>query len=83
MCAHECLVITIWFAELAREYSKGPAIISINPGSLLATKMVKEGFGIDGKDLNIGADILVRAVAEDKFARSSDIDLITIIKLFM
>ena len=69
--AQSKLAITIWSAELAREYSKGPAIISINPGSLLATKMVKEGFGIDGKDLNIGADILVRAATEDKFARSS------------
>lgn len=69
--AQSKLAITIWSAELAREYPKGPAFISINPGSLLATKMVKEGFGIEGKDLNIGADILVRAACEDTFAHSS------------
>lgn len=69
--AQSKLAITIWSAELAHEHPKGPAFISINPGSLLATKMVKEGFGIEGKDLNIGADILVRAATEDKFAHSS------------
>ena len=37
----------------------------MNLGSLLTTKMVKEGFGIDGKDLDIGADILVRLVTTD------------------
>ena len=63
--------ITIWSAALANEYPKGPSVVSINPGSLLATKMVKEGFGIIGKDINIGADILVRGVADDEFARSS------------
>ena len=69
--AQSKLAITIWSAALAREHPEGPAFISINPGSLLATKMVKEGFGIDGKDLNIGADILVRAATEDEFARAS------------
>ena len=69
--AQSKLAITIWSAELAREYPKGPVFISVNPGSLLATKMVKEGFGIDGKDLNIGADILVRLATEDEFSCAS------------
>ena len=63
--------ITIWSAALANEYPKGPSVVSINPGSLLATKMVKEGFGIIGKDINIGADILVKGVTDDEFACSS------------
>ena len=43
----------------------------MNPGSLLASKMVKEGFGIEGKDLNIGADILVRAALSADFSKAS------------
>ena len=34
-------------------------MLSVNPGSLLGTKMVQEGFGTSGNDVNIGADILV------------------------
>lgn len=69
--AQSKLAITIWSAELARKLPEGPVFIAVNPGSLLATKMVKEGFGIDGKDLNIGADILVRASLSAEFASAS------------
>ena len=57
--AQSKLAITIWSQEMARAHPAGPAFIAVNPGSLLASKMVKEGFGIAGNDLNIGADILV------------------------
>ena len=69
--AQSKLAITIWSAELAREMPDGPVFVAVNPGSLLATKMVKEGFGIDGKDLTIGADILVTASLSDAFATAS------------
>ena len=62
--AQSKLAITAWSRYLANELTNGPSVISVNPGSLLATKMVKEGFGIEGKDLNIGADILVRLVTD-------------------
>jgi len=66
------LAITMWSRHLALSLkSKGPMIVAINPGSLLGSKMVKEGFGIDGKDLNIGADILIRATLSDEFANAS------------
>ena len=65
------LAITIWTRELAAELKDGPAVIAVNPGSLLASKMVKEGFGIAGKDLRIGADILRRAALTDEFASRS------------
>ncbi len=66
------LAITMWSRHLAQVYGKdGPIIVAVNPGSLLASKMVKEGFGIPGKDINIGADILVKASVSDTFARSS------------
>ena len=43
----------------------------VNPGSYLGTKMVKEGFGMAGKDIHIGAEILVRAALTDEFATAS------------
>lgn len=63
------LAITMWSRYLARELGKnGPAIIAVNPASLLGSKMVKQGFGVEGKDLSIGADILVHAALSDEFA---------------
>jgi NAD(P)-dependent dehydrogenase (short-subunit alcohol dehydrogenase family) len=69
--AQSKLAITIWTKEMARKHATGPVFISINPGSLLATKMVKEGFGIEGKNINIGADILVKAAIDDEFLNNS------------
>ncbi|MEM7782154.1 MAG: SDR family NAD(P)-dependent oxidoreductase [Planctomycetota bacterium] len=51
--------------------SDGPAIIAINPGSFLGSKMVKEAYGRKGKDLSIGAEILVRASISGEFASAS------------
>ena len=62
--AQSKLAITAWSKYLAKELTNGPSVISVNPGSLLATKMVKEGFGIEGKDVNIGANSLVRLVTD-------------------
>lgn len=70
--AQSKLGIMMWTCQLARNSSDdSPAIISVNPGSLLGSKMVKEGFGVEGKDLNIGADILLRLSLDDKFANAS------------
>jgi len=70
--AQSKLAITIWSRSLARELGEnGPAVIAVNPGSLLASKMVKEGFGVAGSDLRIGADILFRAALSDEFANAS------------
>ena len=66
--AQSKLAITIWTAELARAHPDGPVFVAVNPGSLLASKMVKEGFGIAGKDLSIGAKILCRAALDAEFA---------------
>lgn len=65
------LAITIWSSELARELPDGPIVVAVNPGSLLASKMVKEGFGIAGNDLQIGASILVEAALGASFAGAS------------
>ncbi|MDO6445090.1 SDR family NAD(P)-dependent oxidoreductase [Colwellia sp. 1_MG-2023] len=58
------LAITQWTLGIAKT-NNALTYLAINPGSLLASKMVKEGFGIAGNDLNIGADILVRLSIED------------------
>jgi NAD(P)-dependent dehydrogenase (short-subunit alcohol dehydrogenase family) len=57
--------ITIWTQALAQAHPQGPAFIAVNPGSLLASKMVREGFGVAGNDLRIGADILCRFALDD------------------
>lgn len=70
--AQSKLALIMWSRHLAAQPSANkPDIISINPGSLLASKMVKEGFGIEGNDLNIGADILVKASNSKDFANMS------------
>jgi len=69
--AQSKLAITIWTAELAKELDGGPVVVAVNPGSLLASKMVKEGFGVAGKDLGIGARILIEAALEPSFADAS------------
>jgi hypothetical protein len=49
----------------------GPAIIAVNPRSMLGSKMVKEAYGVAGGDLRIGAEILCRAALSDDFADAS------------
>jgi len=69
--AQSKLALTMWTQEMARSHPEGPAFIAVNPGSLLASKMVKEGFGVAGNDLSIGADVLRRAALSDEFASAT------------
>jgi len=62
----------MWSRHLAPSIeSHGPVIIAVNPGSLLATKMVPEGFGVAGSEIGKGADILVRAALSGEFVTVS------------
>jgi len=65
------LAITIWSQDMARTLPKGRVIIAVNPGSLLASQMVKEGFGIAGNDLSIGSGILCRLALDAEFGDAS------------
>ena len=66
------LAIIMWSFAMAKSLNQQETMIcSVNPGSLLASKMVKEGFGIEGKDIDIGAKILVRSALSDDFAQAS------------
>lgn len=69
--AQSKLAITLWSQHFADTSPDAPVQIAVNPGSLLATRMVREGFGTSGNDLNIGVDILTRAALSDEFAQAS------------
>lgn len=70
--AQSKLALTMWTAAMAHSLAdSGPLLVAVNPGSLLATKMVREGFGMPGKSLGTGADILLRAALAEEFATAS------------
>lgn len=70
--AQSKLALTMWSYSLAQSLkNNGPVIVAVNPGSLLATKMVKDAYGVAGADIGIGAEILVRAALDDEFASAS------------
>ena len=59
----------MWSAQLGRTIGEdGPVLVAVNPGSMLGTNMVQEGFGVAGNDVRIGSDILTRAATSDEFA---------------
>lgn len=69
--AQSKLALTMWSQDFAAKHLQGPVSVAVNPGSLLATKMVREGFGASGNDLNIGVDVLIRAALSEEFASKS------------
>jgi NAD(P)-dependent dehydrogenase (short-subunit alcohol dehydrogenase family) len=70
--AQSKLALTMWSRTMADSQKKnGVVFVAVNPGSLLATKMVKEVFGMAGNDIRIGSEILVRAALSDEFAEAS------------
>lgn len=67
--AQSKLALTMWSRHLGTALGeRGPVIVSVNPGSMLGTAMVRQGFGVAGKSVNIGVKILVRAALSDEFA---------------
>ncbi len=70
--AQSKLALTMWSRNMALSLKdEGPAIIAVNPGSMLGTKMVKQGFSVAGGDIRIGAEILIRAALSNEFETSS------------
>lgn len=66
------LAITMWSRHMAMTLgSNGPIIIAVNPKSFLGSKMVKEAYGVDGGDVQQGADIVVKAALSNDFAQAS------------
>ena len=70
--AQSKLALTMWSRSMALSLKEdGPAVIAVNPGSMLGSKMVKQAFGVAGGDIRIGAEILTRAALSDEFATAS------------
>ncbi|NTS76509.1 SDR family NAD(P)-dependent oxidoreductase [Catenovulum sp. SM1970] len=70
--AQSKLAITQWSIFMADEFrSKNIIVIPVNPGSLLASKMVKEGYGIAGGDIQIGAKILTHLSLDAEYEAHS------------
>lgn len=70
--AQSKLALTMWSRHLAEKSAQdGPTIIAVNPGSMLGSKMVRDGFGVAGGDIGVGARILVRAALFEEFGAAS------------
>ncbi|GEB70941.1 short-chain dehydrogenase [Pseudoalteromonas carrageenovora] len=70
--AQSKLAITMWSRHLGLALkSTGPLVVSVNPKSLLGSKMVKDAYGLDGGDLKLGADIFCRAALSDEFKEAT------------
>tara|TARA_R110000751_G_scaffold3930_3_gene18377 strand:+ start:20130 stop:20936 length:807 start_codon:yes stop_codon:yes gene_type:complete len=70
--AQSKLAITMWSNIMAQQTkAAGLTVIAVNPGSLLASKMVTEGFGVAGNDLAIGAKILQGLALEEGMSEHS------------
>ncbi|MEL6493880.1 MAG: SDR family NAD(P)-dependent oxidoreductase [Cyanobacteria bacterium J06623_7] len=70
--AQSKLALTMWSRSLGLALKdRGVIVVAVNPASMLGSKMVKQAYGVDGGDLSIGAEILVRAALTDEFAAAS------------
>lgn len=66
------LALTMWSRHMALTLGQeGPTVVAVNPKSLLGSKMVKQGYGIAGGNVQVGADILVKASLSEEFADAS------------
>lgn len=66
--AQSKLALMMWTNRLASLESGQRLYVSVNPASMLGTKMVKDAFGVNGGDIGVGGDILCRAAVSDEFA---------------
>jgi len=68
--AQSKLALTAWSRHLA-EQPDAPIVLAVNPGSMLATKMVAKAYGVAGADVSRGAEVLSRAALDPAFAERS------------
>lgn len=64
------LALTMWSMYLA-ETERDLIVIPVNPGSLLNTNMVKEGWGFHRSSADKGRDILYQLAVAEKYANAS------------
>ncbi len=63
--------LIIWTNEMAAKSQGEPEYVSLNPGSLLSTKMAKDAFGTVRNDASLGSDILQKAALDESFANAN------------
>lgn len=69
--AQSKLALTMWSRHIGLDQKNtGPMIVAVNPKSFLGSKMVKEAYGVQGGNLQLGADILHRAALSEEFAQA-------------
>ncbi|MCP9236032.1 SDR family NAD(P)-dependent oxidoreductase [Lewinella sp. JB7] len=68
--AQSKLALTMWSTDLAQT-EPGITVIAVNPGSLLDTKLVREGFGRSWSSADKGASILFDLAVAEKYANAS------------
>lgn len=68
--AQSKLALTMWSFDLAQK-QKDIAVIAVNPGSLLNTKMVQEAYGKHWSSADKGANILVELATLDDYVNHS------------
>lgn len=68
--AQSKLALTMWSFHLA-ETEPGLTVIAVNPGSLLNTNMVKEGFGFHRSSADKGGDVLHDLAISEKYENAS------------
>ena len=72
--AQSKLALTMWSAWLAQDLGSDAVVLAINPGSLLDTKMVREGFGRTRGTADVGAQVLERLAITDEGTTGSYFD---------
>lgn len=68
--AQSKLAIAMWSMHLAATESE-LNVIAVNPGSLLNTNMVREGFGFHQAPADVGANILYKLAISDQYKNDS------------
>ncbi|MEM8843636.1 MAG: SDR family NAD(P)-dependent oxidoreductase [Pseudomonadota bacterium] len=70
--AQSKLALTMWSMALANSLKDSDiSVIAVNPGSMLGSKMVKEAYGVNGKDIQIGVNILCDLALSDEYKNAS------------
>ena len=61
------LAVTMFTYALSQQHTD-KLLVSLNPASMLGTKMVKEGYGVAGHDISIGSTIIAQMATSKKYS---------------
>lgn len=64
--AQSKLALIHWTFALSKD-PKYPSLIAVNPKSFLGSNMVKEAYGMQGYDIRIGANVLIKLAFDEQY----------------